>query len=175
MKSIESMKIALNKKAEVVLLTDIHMKSDKDIDSLFLNFFTLMNPPLRLSVLGVGCLSREIGVLMGLTESQMNQMLQDKPEVYTNILQQKTEELLQNGEEYAKINLDNEDSAKNVRAILTSMISNGYYIQRIKYHFPSGVQKQDQKVDISQLKPAFMQMLEIAKRWNDESFLEELQ
>lgn len=175
MKAIENMKIALNKNSEVVLLTDIRMKADGDIDSLFLNFFTLLNPPLRLSVLGVGCLSQQLGVLMDLTEDQMNQMLKDKPELYSNILQGKTQELLQNGEEFTKMEITDEKSASNVGAILTSMLKHGYYIQRIKYHFPSGTQKQDQKVDISSLKPAFKQMLEISKRWNDTSFLEGLQ
>jgi len=91
------------------------------------------------------------------------------------MLQAKTQELLVNySEEYAKIVLNDEKNAKNARAILTSLISNGYYKQKVNYLFPSGNQKQEQIVEVKEMIPAFKQMLEIVKRYNDEEFLKKL-
>lgn len=174
MKSLDGMKLAMNNKAEVVVIADVTMKSDEDIDSLFLNFFTLLNPPIRLSVLGVGCLSKNVGSLVNVSEGKMNDMLMENPDLYANLLQTNTPVLLENAEEFAKIELNSDKNAQNVRAILASMLSNGYYIQKVRYHFPSGIQKQNQKVDVSQLKPAFQQMLQIAKRWDDADYISSL-
>jgi len=175
MKSLDTIKLALNKKAEVVLLTDVDMKDDNDIDTLFLNFFTILSEPLRLSILGVGNLSEHLAELMGVEENAILQLLKTKPEVYTNMLQTKTQELLVNfSEEYAKIELNSENSAKKARAILSSLVSNGYYMQIVNYHFPSGIKKENQQVDITEMLPAFKQMLEIVKRYDDEEFLKEL-
>jgi len=129
MKEIKQVKLGFNKKAEVTVIADIDMKSDDDIDSLFLCFFTILS----------------------------------------------TEQLLTFGEEQNKINLESAANAKQASAILTSMLQNGFYVQKTRYHFPTKqTQKQEQKVDISQLKPAFKAMLEICKKWDDPKLLEEL-
>ena len=175
MKKLQTIKIAINKKAEVVLLTDVDMKDDNDIDTLFLNFFTILSHPLRLSILGVGNLSEHLAKIMGSEEKAILQLLLNKPEVYTNMLQTKTQELLEGfSEEFAKIELNGEKNAKNVRAILTSLVGNGYYKQIVNYNFPSGIKKESQQVDINEMLPAFKQMLEIVKRYDDEEFLKEL-
>ena len=55
------------------------------------------------------------------------------------------------------------------------MLQNGYYIQKTRYHFPNAdSETQEQKVDITQLKPAFKAMLEISKRWDDPTLKQEL-
>ena len=175
MKSLNKIQIALNKNAEVVLLTDVDMKSDKDPDTLFLNFFTILADPLRLSILGVGCLSKNLAKIMGSDEESINNLLLSNPEIYTNMLQQKTQEMLvESSEEYAKILLDGEKNAKNVRAIMTSLLSNGFYKQIVHYNYPSGVKKEEQIVQIEDMKPAFKQMLEIVKRYDDEEYLKQI-
>jgi hypothetical protein len=175
MKSLNKIQIALNKNAEVVLLTDIDMRSDNDPDTLFLNFFTILAEPLRLSILGVGCLSSKLATLIGSDEEGINNLLINSPEIYTNMLQQKTQQLLvESSEEYAKILLDEEKNAKNVRAILTSLLSNGFYKQIVHYNFPSGIKKEEQIVEITDMKPAFKQMLEIVKRYDDEEYLKQI-
>lgn len=175
MKELKEIKIALNKDAEVVLVTNAEMKSEKDIDSLFLNFFTILSDPLRLSILGVGCLSKRLAELLGSDEKSINNLLANDTDTYTNMLQAKTQELLMgSSEEYAKIVLNNENNAKNARAILTSLISKGYYKQKVNYLFPSGNQKQEQIVEVKEMIPAFKQMLEIVKRYDDEEFLKQL-
>ena len=57
MKSIRNVKVCFNKKAEVLVVADVDMKSEDDVDSLFLCFFTILNPPLRLSVITAGALN----------------------------------------------------------------------------------------------------------------------
>ena len=102
-------------------------------------------------------------------------MMENNEEMYGAMIQQSTEQLLQHGEEQNKINLDSAENAKQASAILTSMLQNGFYVQKTRYHFPTKqTQKQEQKVDISQLKPAFKTMLELCKRWDDPTLLEEL-
>jgi hypothetical protein len=175
MKELSEIKIALNKNAEVVLVTNAVMNDENDIDSLFLNFFTILSDPLRLSILGVGCLSKQLANLLGTDEQSINNLLANDTDTYTNMLQAKTQELLVGySEEYAKIVLNDEKNAKNARAILTSLISNGYYKQKVNYLFPSGNQKQEQIVEVKEMIPAFKQMLEIVKRYDDEEFLKEL-
>ena len=175
MKSLNKIQIALNKNAEVVLLTDIDMKSDNDPDTLFLNFFTILADPLRLSILGVGRLSSKLATLIGSDEESINSLLINNPEIYTNMLQQKTQEMLvAHSEEYAKSLLDGEKNAKNVRAILTSLLSNGFYKQVVHYNFPSGVKKEEQVIEITDMLPAFKQMLEIVKRYDDEKYLKQI-
>ena len=51
MKSIKNVKLGFNKNAEVTVVADVEMKDENDIDSLFLCFFTILNPPLRLSII----------------------------------------------------------------------------------------------------------------------------
>ena len=175
MKSLKTIQIALNKKAEVVLLTNVDMADDNDPDTLFLNFFTILADPLRLSILGVGCLSNKLATLIGSDEDSINKLLLNSPEIYTNMLQQKTQEMLVgHSQEYAKINLDSEKNAKNVRAILTSLVGNGFYKQVVHYEFPSGIKKEEQIVEITDMKPAFKQMLEIVKRYDDEEYLKQI-
>ena len=175
MKEIKQVKLGFNRRAEVTVIADIDMKSDEDLDSLFLCFFTILHPPLRLSVITTGCLNDRLAELYNQKVSAIDAMMENNEEMYGAMIQQSTEQLLQHGEEQNKINLDSAENAKQASAILTSMLQNGFYVQKTRYHFPTKqTQKQEQKVDISQLKPAFKTMLELCKRWDDPTLLEEL-
>ncbi len=78
-------------------------------------------------------------------------------------------------DEQNKIELNSASNSANASAILTSMLKNGYYIQKTRYYFPNGnKERQEQKVDVSTLKQAFKAMLEICKRWDDPALLESL-
>ena len=61
MKRIKNVKLGLNKNAEVTIVADVEMRGKNDLDSLFLCFFTILNPPLRLSVITAGCLNEALG------------------------------------------------------------------------------------------------------------------
>ena len=175
MKSIKNVKLGFNKNAEVVVKSDIEMKSETDIDSLFLCFFSILHPPLRLSVITASSLNDQLAEIISQTPQTVENMMRENPEMYSMLIQQNTEAFLENGEEQNKIPLDSASNSKNASAILTSMLKNGYYIQKTRYHFPNAKpETQEQKVDINQLKPAFKAMLEISKRWDDPTLKQEL-
>ena len=44
MNGISNIKLGFNKKAEVTVIADVKMKGEDDMDSLFLCFFTILNP-----------------------------------------------------------------------------------------------------------------------------------
>jgi len=175
MKEITNVKLGFNKKAEVVVIADIDMKHEEDIDSLFLCFFTILHPPLRLSLLTSGCLTEKLAAVLGQDEETIDGLMRQNPELYAGLIQQHTEALLQSGVERSKIVLENKKNAQEASGILASMLKNGYYIQKTRYHFPdSPTQKQEQEVDITSLSHAFKAMSEICKRWDDTKLHEEL-
>lgn len=176
MKRIKNVKLGLNKNAEVTIVADVEMNGKNDLDSLFLCFFTILNPPLRLSVITAGCLNEQIGKIIGQDISTIEKMMKENPEMYGQLIQQNTESLLEYGEEQNKILLDSPNNSTNARLILTSMLDRGFYHQKTRYYYPDGdKQQQEQKVDIRPLKQAFETMLEICKRWDDPKLKEELQ
>jgi hypothetical protein len=176
MKRIKNVKLGLNKNAEVTIVADVEMIGKNDLDSLFLCFFTILNPPLRLSVITAGCLNEQLGKITGQDISTIERMMKENPEMYGQLIQQNTESLLEGGEEQNKILLDSPNNSTNARLILTSMLDMGFYHQKTRYYYPDGdKQQQEQKVDIKPLKQAFETMLEICKRWDDPKLKEELQ
>jgi len=175
MKSIKNVKLGFNKNAEVTVVADIEMKDAEDIDSLFLCFFTILNPPLRLSVITSGAINEQLSQILGQSPEMIEEMMKTNAEMYSMLIQQNTELMLQNGEEQNKIELNSASNSANASAILTSMLKNGFYIQKTRYYFPNGdKERQEQKVDVSTLKQAFKAMLEICKRWDDPVLLESL-
>ena len=44
---IKQVKLGFNKNAEVTVVADIEMKTDSDLDSLFLCFFTILHPSFK--------------------------------------------------------------------------------------------------------------------------------
>ena len=176
MKGIKNVKLGFNKNADVMVVTDVEMNGNEDMDSLFLCFFTILNPPLRLSVITAGCLNEHLSKIIGQDTSMIENMMKENPEMYGMLIQENTENLLNNGEEQNKILLDSDINSQKARLILTSMLDRGYYIQKTRYYFPNGTkEKQEQKVEITPLKRAFEAMLEICKRWDDPALKEELQ
>jgi hypothetical protein len=175
MNGISNIKLGFNKKAEVTVIADVDMKGEDDIDSLFLCFFTILNPELRLSVLTTGCLNDHLATILGISSTSVLEMMKTNPEMYSGIIQQNTEQLLEYGVEQNKILLNSQDNSNSASAIITSMLKNGYYIQKTRYHFPNGeTKKQEQQVDVSSLKEPFKAMVDICKRWNDPKLQEAL-
>jgi len=176
MKRIKNVKLGFNKSADVTVVADVEMNGKEDIDSLFLCFFTILHPPLRLSVITAGCLNEALAEIIGQDVSVIEKMMKENPEMYGLLIQQNTESLLEHGEEQNKVVLDSPTNSKNARLILTSMLDRGFYHQKTRYYFPNGdKEQQEQKVDITPLKEAFETMLEICKRWDDPKLKEELE
>ena len=167
MKQIRSVKLAMNKNADVIMLADVEMGAN-DIDSLFLCYFTILTPPLRMSVLTSGQLVEKLSVIMNVDKSVLLNLLQNNPEEYAKYVQNYTNELIAQAEEQTRIVLDNDDSANQGRALIASILKSGYYLQKTKFHFPDGtVQVQEQKIDIKGMEQTFRAMLDICKKWRD--------
>ena len=130
MKEIKQVKLGFNKNAEVIVVADIEMKEDSDLDSLFLCFFTILHPPLRLSVITTGCLNDRLSEIYNQDVSSINRLMEENEEMYGAMIQQSTEQLLTFGEEQNKIVLDSVKSAEQASAILASMLKNGFYLQK---------------------------------------------
>tara|TARA_R110000824_G_scaffold380903_1_gene573432 strand:+ start:475 stop:996 length:522 start_codon:yes stop_codon:yes gene_type:complete len=173
MKQVKTVKIGFNKETEVVLIADVEMEGEADVDSLFLCYFTILIPPLRLSVLTTDCLLQRLAKLLNKTEKEMENLLKNNPQQYAILIQRNTENLMEFGVEQSKITLDNTQSANQARALVASIIKNGFYTQKTRFHFPEGnVETQEQRVDIKGMEPTFQAMLDVCKNWetvsNDE-------
>lgn len=167
MKQIRSVRLAMNKNADVIMLADVVMGKD-DIDSLYLCYFTILTPPLRLSVLTSGQLVEKLSKIMNVDKSILINLLQQSPEEYAKYVQTYTNELIGQADEQSRIVLDNDDSASQGRALIASILKSGYYLQKTKFHFPDGtVQEQEQKIDINGMEQTFRAMLDICKNWRD--------
>mgnify|MGYP003648612277 CR=1 FL=1 len=168
MKQVKSVKMGFNKKTEVVLIADVEMSGKEDVDSLFLCYFTILIPPLRLSVLTTDCLLQRLAEIVGKTENEMKNLLLNDPQQYAVLIQSHTETLMQFGVEQSKIALDNSQSANQARALVASIIKNGYYIQKSRFHFPEGnVETQEQVVEIKGMESTFQAMLDVCKNWKE--------
>lgn len=176
MREIKNVKLGFNKKAQVIVKADVVMKGEDDVDSLFLCFFTIMTEPLRLAVFTSGCLNEQLASIIGQSEENITRMMVENGQLYASLIQQHSESMLGNGIEQNKIVLDSDNNSKNASGILASLIQNKHYIQKTTYIFPDGTtHKQEQEVDVSPLIQPFTVMLEICKRWNDPTLMEEIQ
>jgi hypothetical protein len=105
----------------------------------------------------------------------VEEMMKTNGEMYSMLIQQNTEAMLHEGDEQNKIELNSSTNSTHASALLTSMIQNGYYIQKTRYYFPIGdKERQEQKVDVSTLKQAFTAMLEICKMWDSKELQDAL-
>jgi len=168
MKGIKSVKLGMNKQAKVVMVADVEMGGADDIDSLFLCYFTVMTPPLRLSVLTSDRLLQKLSVLMNVEEANLKQVLSTNPDQYAQFIQQYTDKLISQADEQTKIVLDNDENATQGRALITSILNAGHYLQKTRFHFEDGsVQEQEQEVSIKGMEQTFKVMLEICKDWRN--------
>lgn len=168
MKQINSVKLAMNKDAKVIMLADIEMGDSTDIDSLFLCYFTILTPPLRLSVLTSGNLVQKLSVIMNVEEKNLLNLLETNPLEYSKYVQQYTNQLISEADEQNRILLDSEENAKQARMLITAILDAGYYLQKTKFTFADGtVQEQEQKISIDGMKPTFKAMLDICKEWKN--------
>ena len=168
MKKVSAVKMGFNKEAEVVLIADVDMEDGNDLDSLFLCYFTILVPPLRLAVITTDCLVERIARLQGVTTTDIETLITTKPNEYALLIQQNTDKLMEFGIEQSRIELDNEVAAQQARALVASILDRGYYVQKSHFHFPNNeVKTQEQQVPIGGMEPTFKAMLEVCKNWEE--------
>ena len=97
MKGIKNVKLGFNKNADVMVVTDVEMNGNEDMDSLFLCFFTILNPPLRLSVITAGCLNEQLSKIIGQDTAMIENMMKER---FTELRNKRSEKITE------KINLE---------------------------------------------------------------------
>tara|TARA_R110000851_G_scaffold49643_1_gene119329 strand:+ start:657 stop:1214 length:558 start_codon:yes stop_codon:yes gene_type:complete len=167
MDKISKLKLGLDSNTiELIVTTDIIMKSKHDYDDLYLIMFNIMDEPLRLSVIGVSNLLDMAAHNSKMNEAQLISLLKANPEKYITLATQDINLLGERGKEFISINLDSEKNATKSRLVVSSMIDKQYYIQKSNYHVEGEIIEKDQKIETVALIPQLKLMLEIIKSWD---------
>lgn len=166
MEKIKRVKLSLNSEAEVVVNADIEMKDEHDVDDIYFIMFNILHNPLRFVVATVGDFS---GILQkqGHSEAQIQKWLATDPQVFMEKVIGNQQVLFESAEEKVRVILDSKDNAMMARAVVASMINNGFYWQHSHYKINGTTHEPKiQKVPTIELLPDLNQMLEIIKIWD---------
>ena len=166
MKSIGKVVLGMDDDAKIIVKSSVSMKDTEDRDDLYFVMFNVMAPDgeggtLRLSIATVGCFAQKL-VDLGVST---------QPEKYLELVVEHYGKIVAHGEEKLSIPLDSEENATKARAILTSLISNGAYVQVTRYRVPGAdpeITERAQEVPTEDLIDSLQAMLDIVKNW--ESF-----
>ncbi len=177
MDKITKVKLGLNKEMEVMVTSGISMMNDADRDDVYFVMFNVLDKPLRFVVSTAGNFT-EFLVSRGVKDSQIKTWLAEDPDQFLNQIVQYQQDLLGHSVEKVKVVLDSQKNADMARAVVSSMIEKGYFVNVSNYTIPGQeetVQK-IQKVPTGQLLNDFQTMLEVIKQWDGfefETFLRE--
>jgi hypothetical protein len=119
----------------------------------------------------VGCFAQKLVDLGVSTHQRIEKMIDEHPEKYLELVVEHYGKIVAHGEEKLSIPLDSEENATKARAILTSLISNGAYVQVTRYRVPGAdpeITERAQEVPTEDLIESLQAMLDIVKNW--ESF-----
>jgi len=166
MQKITKVKLSLNEKAEVVVNADIHMENIEDKDDIYFIMFNILHNPLRFVVATVGDFS---GILRnkGVSQTQINEWLESEPEQFIQAVMSDQVALFGAAAEKVKVTLDSPKNAQLSRAVISSMIQQGYYHQISHYKINGQlVETKEQKIPTLDLLADLKQMLEIVKIWD---------
>lgn len=166
MKKINKVKLSLNEKAEVVVNADIHMENKDDKDDIYFIMFNILHNPLRFVVATVGDFS---GILRnkGIPQTQISDWLESEPEKFIQAVMTDQVALFGSATEKVKVTLDSPKNAQLSRAVISSMIQQGYYHQISHYKIDGEVvETKEQKIPTLDLLADLKQMLEIVKIWD---------
>ena len=176
MKAIGKVVLGMDDDAKIIVKSSVSMNDSEDRDDLYFVMFNVMAPEgdegtLRLSIATVGCFAQKLVDLGVSTHKRIEKMIDDSPEKYLELVVKHYGEIVAHGEEKVSIPLDSEENATKARAILTSLISNGCYVQVTRYRVPGAdpeIVERAQEVPTADLVESLQAMLEIVKNW--ESF-----
>lgn len=165
MEKIKKVKLSLNGDAEVVVVADIKMHGKTDTDDIYFVMFNILHNPLRFVVATVGDFA---GILLkqGHDKTQVLDWLNNNPEEFMSKVLTDQEVLFGEAKEKVRVILDTQKNANMARAVVASMINNGYYWQQSNY-WVDGVMSEPkmQQVPTKELMLDLNQMLNIIKKW----------
>jgi len=165
MEKITKVKLSLNNNAEVVVVADIKMHGKDDTDDVYFVKFNILHNPLRFVVATVGDFA---GILLkqGHSNTQVLDWLNNDPEKFMHNVLSNQEVLFGEAKEKVRVILDSQKSAMMARAVVASMIDNGFYWQHSNYSVNGVVSEPKiQQVPTKELMLDLNQMLEIIKQW----------
>jgi len=168
MEKIGKTKLTMNKEMQVVVYADVYMQSPTDQDDLYFVMFNILADPLRLSLCVVSEFFDYLVNNTEATEIQLNKMLKEDPEAYLVLVQNHYSGMVEHSaSEKVKIKLDNQVSADQARAIVTSLLAKGQFKQVTTYHIPGKEPfVREQIVDTNPLRGELTIMLDIIKKWD---------
>jgi len=165
MEKITKVKLSLNNNAEVVVVADIKMHGKEDTDDVYFVMFNILHNPLRFVVATVGDFA---GILLKQGHSKANVLdwLNNDPEKFMGNVLSDQEILFSEAKEKVRVILDSQKNAMMARAVVASMIDNGFYWQHSNYSVNGVVSEPKiQQVPTKELMLDLNQMLEIIKQW----------
>lgn len=175
MEQIVSVKLGLNNDMEVVVTSDVRMKSADDRDDVYFVMFNILDAPLRF-VVATSSNFEEFLTKKGHSSAQLNGWLLDNPDKFLGAIVEHQMEVMQNGVERVKVSLDSQQNADMARTVILSMIDKGYFVNVSNYHVPGSTEpvQRIQKVPTKELMNDFAMMLDVVKSWEGFDFAEYL-
>ena len=171
MDTIRKVKLGLNPDIEVVVTTEIYMKDTEDKDDIYFVMFNVLDNPLRFVVSTAGNFT-DFLLARGVKKKDINNWMAENPDLFLNQIVEHQQDLLGHSVEKVRVVLDNQKNADLARAVVSSMIDKGYFVNISNYSIPGNdetIQK-IQKVPTEQLIGDFHTMLEVIKAWDGFDF-----
>mgnify|MGYP003643212290 CR=1 FL=1 len=174
MQSVKRVKLGLNAEMEVVVTADVNMKAGKDLDDVYFVMFNVLDTPLRFVVSTAGNFT-EFLVERGTPQSDIETWFtEETPDKFLEEVVKHQTDILIHSDEKVRVVLDTQKNADLARAVVSSMIEKGYFINITNYTIPGRdepVQK-IQQVPTESLFQDFATMLEVIKEWENFDFEE---
>jgi hypothetical protein len=171
MEKIAKVQLGLNKEMEVMVTSEIAMATAADRDDVYFVMFNVLDKPLRFVVSTAGNFT-EFLVARGIKKTQIDTWLSEDTDQFLNNIVQYQQDLISHSVEKVKVVLDSQKNADMARAVVSSMIEKGYFVNVSNYAVPGTKEtlQKIQKVPTAQLIEDFKTMLEVIKQWEGFDF-----
>lgn len=171
MEKIAKVQLGLNKEMEVMVTSEIAMATAADRDDVYFVMFNVLDKPLRFVVSTAGNFT-EFLVARGIKKTQIDTWLSEDTDQFLNNIVQYQQDLISHSVEKVKVVLDSQKNADMARAVVSSMIEKGYFVNVSNYAVPGTKEtlQKIQKVPTAQLIKDFKTMLEVIKQWEGFDF-----
>jgi hypothetical protein len=175
MDKINKVQLGLNNEMEVVVTSDVGMSDGADRDDVYFVMFNILDKPLRFVVSTAGNFT-EFLTERGTSAAEIKEWLDTNPDEFLNAIVKHQGELLAHSIEKVRVVLDSQSNADMARAVVSSMIDKGYFINISNYTIPGQTEtvQKTQQVPTGQLLNDFTTMLDVIKQWDGFDFAEYL-
>tara|TARA_B100000029_G_scaffold376079_1_gene370593 strand:- start:11452 stop:12039 length:588 start_codon:yes stop_codon:yes gene_type:complete len=171
MDKISKVQLGLNNDMEVVVTSDVVMTDADDRDDVYFVMFNILDKPLRFVVSTAGNFTEFLSE-RGTNATEIKEWLDTNPDKFLNAIVQHQGELLAHSIEKVRVVLDSQANADMARAVVSSMIDKGYFVNISNYTIPGQTEtiQKTQQVPTGQLINDFTTMLDVIKQWEGFDF-----